>query len=291
MSNQNYRDDATVQTAIRNLFAGSAPERPTDLDQLWQLLGPRFQLTGDVHEGERFVMEAGAYRYVRFNHRAVRAFWLAGFIAWEGYRAVAESTTLNIVDLTRFKGMLNTFDAMISSDDPALEPLPAGVAEPGVFPDRRADPQGRAAAELATIATGWALLHEVRHIKHQQEGTSADPHEVCPTNRRNEELSCDRYATTFLLEQVDVYARAENVEPARVVQKRQLGIYFALFALTVLAKDKWTASNTHPAVQERIDAVQAVMKPHRSEVADAIAHAAFAALRALWPSAPCPSFD
>jgi hypothetical protein len=226
-----------------------------------------------------------------FDKSRLRAFWLAGYIAWEGYRAIAESPTLDAVDLTRFKAMLDAFDGVISSDKADEEPLPAGVAEPGLFPDRTADPQGRAAAELATIAVGWALLHEVRHIRHQREGTSADPYDADPTKRRNEEMSCDSYATQFLLERIEDYAGAEKVSATKVAQKRQLGIYFALFVLTLLAKDKWDASNTHPAVQVRIEAVQAAMNPHRSEIADAIAHTAFAALRAHWPAAPGPFFE
>src|SRR5271170_2121867 len=85
-----YRDDNEVQIAVRDLFLGCAPERKPELDAIWQMLAPKFQLTGDIHEGERFILDAGCYRDVRFNHRVVRAFWLAAYIAWEGYRAIAE---------------------------------------------------------------------------------------------------------------------------------------------------------------------------------------------------------
>jgi hypothetical protein len=73
-----------------------------------------------------------------------------------------------------------------------------------------------------------------------------------------------------------------------VLFKRQLGIYFALFGLTLLAKDNWGATSTHPAVQKRIDAVHQAMEPSRSEIAYAIAHVAFASLRAMWPAVPGP---
>lgn len=36
-------------------------------------------------------MDAGSYRYIRFNHHVVRSFWIGAFAAWEGYRTVAES--------------------------------------------------------------------------------------------------------------------------------------------------------------------------------------------------------
>lgn len=71
------RDDDDVKNAVRHALLGSAPERETELIDLWSVLEPRFQLTDDTHDGERFVMEAGMYRYVRFNHRVVRSFWIA----------------------------------------------------------------------------------------------------------------------------------------------------------------------------------------------------------------------
>src|SRR5262245_9730611 len=129
MTDQDYRDDSDVQTAIRALFLGAAPEREAELSNLWQSLSPIFRLTGDVHEGERFIMDAVAYRYVRFNHRAVRAFWLASYAAWEGYRAVGESPTLESVDIAKFKNLLVGFEKMISSDKSDEVPLPLGVAE------------------------------------------------------------------------------------------------------------------------------------------------------------------
>ncbi|AZN35882.1 hypothetical protein [Iodobacter ciconiae] len=51
-------------------------------------------------------------------------------------------------------------------------------------------------------------------------------------------------------------------------------------------KDNWGASNTHPAVQDRIDAVEATMGAERDELAKVIARTAFAVLRTLWPTAP-----
>jgi hypothetical protein len=114
--------------------------------------------------------------------------------------------------------------------------------------------QGRAASELATIAVAWALLHELRHIRHQREGSGADPHSEDKAAKHAEELSCDAFATTSLLEQIDLCARATVQSADLVRQKRQLGIYFGLFSVTLLAKDKWGKSKTHPAVQARIDA-------------------------------------
>jgi hypothetical protein len=226
---------------------------------------------------------------VRYNHRVLRAFWIASYAAWEGYNAAHKTLTLNTpIDLKRFASLLSAFEAVISSVRPELEPLPEGVAEPGQYADQHLDAEGRVAGELATFAVAWTLLHEIHHIQRQQEGTGAAPYETDPTRRRAEELSCDRFAAQFLLEQVDRYAADAGVAADMIRLKRQLGIYFALFGLTLLAKDNWSDTSTHPAVQKRIDAVHQEMEPLRSEVAYAIAHVSFASLRTMWPAIPCP---
>lgn len=282
------RDDQTVQDSVRHLFVGCAPERTAELDQMWLELAPLFQLTPDEHEGDRIIMDAGAYRYVRFNHRVLRAFWIAGYTAWEGYRTVAESPSLAALEMDRFKELISSFETVISSREPDLELLPDGVAEPGQYADQSQAPQSRAASELATIAVAWALLHEIRHIRHQREGTGADPYDTDPKPKHDEELSCDEFATRFLLDQIDAYAQHKGESSVLVRQKRQLGIYFGLFAVTLLAKEKWEASDTHPAVQNRIDAIRSLIEPDKSVIAAAVAHAAFSALQTLWPKAPNP---
>ena len=228
-------------------------------------------------------MEAGMYRFVRFNHRVVRAFWIAGFAAWEAYRVVAETPELEPLDLKRLVELVNAFERVLESDVPELEALPRDVPEPGQYDD---NPQLRAGGELATLGVGWALLHEVRHLKHQQDGDAADPYEADPTRRRKEELSCDAFATQFLLDQLDSYAQQEKVSPNVVRRKRELGIYFALFAMTLMARDQWGASRSHPSIQARIDAVRTLMGSQRDEVAEAIASVAFATLHALMPGSP-----
>ncbi|WP_369721320.1 phage exclusion protein Lit family protein [Bradyrhizobium sp. LLZ17] len=284
MSENEVRDDHSLQTAVRDLFIGSAPERESDLVGMWKELDLIFQLTPDMHEGDRIIMDAGAYRYIRFNHRVLRAFWIGGYAAWEGYRTVAESPSLQALDLTRFRELVSAYESCLASTEADLEALPVGVAEPGQYPDANIDPQGRAASELATIAVAWALLHELRHIRHQREGTGADPHSEDKSAKHAEELSCDAFATTFLLEQIDLYATGQSADLVR--QKRQLGIYFGLFAVTLLAKDKWGESKTHPAVQVRIDAVRTLMADQKSDIAAAMAHFAFAVLGIVWPGAP-----
>jgi hypothetical protein len=285
MTDDLIRDTHDIQVAAFGNLTGAIPERTTDMESMWRDLEPKFQLTPDILNGDRIILDAGAYRYVRFNHRVMRAFWIAGCAAWEGYRAVAEAPSLGSVKLDRFKELVSAFETTISNDGPELETLPSGVAEPGQYADKAYDVQGCAAAELATIAVAWAFLHELRHIRYQREGTAADAQTSEASAKHDEEFSCDRCATTFILRKVDDYAAATGEPADSVRRKRQLGIYFGLFAITLLAKDKWDATETHPSVEERIQRVRSLMVPP-DEIAAAIAHVAFASLAPNWPGSP-----
>ena len=281
------RNDAEVQNAARDLFVGVAPERRSELFELWKKYSLRFNVLTDAGPDGFFVFDAGAYRDVRFNNRAMRAFWLASFIAWEGYRAIAEDYEADNIDLSRFRDMVDCFNRILTEEDSEGISLPEGIPDPGDLPDGKKMPQMRATAELAMFATGWAFLHEVRHLRHQQErtgATAADP----PEKWREEELSCDLYATQFLLDRADEYAVAAGVPVSKVRQKREIGIYFGLFALVLIGAGYWHETDTHPAMERRIAEVMKKMDANGIRPTDAIAHMAFVALWTVYPEAPGP---
>jgi hypothetical protein len=61
---------------VNFLLGAVAPERQAELAQLWNKYEPEFRLLEDDGPAKQFVMEAGLYRIVRFNHRVMRLFWL-----------------------------------------------------------------------------------------------------------------------------------------------------------------------------------------------------------------------
>jgi hypothetical protein len=78
------------------------------------------------------------------------------------------------------------------------------------------------------------------------EGTGAE-RDAPAIEHHAEEFSCDDYATEFILDGIDSYAAMEKVSADLVRQKREIGIYFALFAMTLVSRDKWGQSASHPA--------------------------------------------
>lgn len=205
------RNDEEIQIAVRNLFLGAVPEREQELVQLWSQYQLRFNLLPDLGPDGLFVMDAGAYRDVRFNHRALRAFWVATFSAWESYRVCAEADA----DLTRLHGLLDTVSAILNADDPTAIQMPPGVPEPGQFVDPDQDAEARAAAELAVFATAWALLHEARHVQFQQERNSA-LESTTASALHAEELACDDFATGFILERIHQYSQSQGASKSLV---------------------------------------------------------------------------
>lgn len=276
------RNDDEVQTAVRNLFLGAVPEREQELAALWNRFQLRFNLLPDQGRDGTFVMDAGAYRDVRFNHRALRAFWVGTYSAWEGYRVCAEGSS----DLRRLRCLLDSVAAILEASDPTTVRLPPGVPEPGHFVDPSLDPQARAAGELAVFASGWALLHEARHIQFQQGGAAAQDG-IALEGPHAEELACDEFATTFILDRACHYAQANQVSEALVAQKRQTGIFFALFAMTAIARGNWSRSATHPSIQERIQASwDQIVARDLNQTAALLGAGAFWSLNQIWEGSP-----
>lgn len=278
------RNESDIQLAVKQLFIGVAPERSDELSKLWDEYQLRFNLLPEDGRDGKFVMDAGAYRDVRFNHRALRAFWVSVFAAWEGYRVALGDA----IDSSRFRSLLDAVHEILETEDPCEVQLPDGIPAPGVFVEARLDSQARAAAELAVFSAGWALLHEVRHIQHQQAGTSAEI-DGALESKHAEEVSCDEFAIRFILERSGDYATQHSVSKELVDQKRQAGVHLALFALTVIARNHWAATKDHPSIQTRIDEVwRGIRRCGMNSEAALIARLAFHSLTEVYVEAPRP---
>lgn len=279
MLDEEKRSDAQIQQAVKALFLGLTPERQGELEQLWDDCQLQFCLFSD---GTEVKLEGGAYRYVHFNHRVLRVIWVSAFAAWEAYSFVQSAFGDEALrDINRLKELLSLALEIRDSSAPEAVPL-LGLPEPGVLPS---DPLLRVPAELAMFATGWAILHEVRHLKHQQEGTSTAEGDD-PEVARAEELSCDRFAAEFIMAKVSDYARERSENAATVRMKRAVGIYFGVVALIILGHPRWDESLSHPSIAARLQAMRSILSAQGLDEALCIAALAVAGLRQVWPDAP-----
>jgi hypothetical protein len=276
---EDKRSDEQIQYAIKALFLGIAPEKRSELERLWDDYQLQFCLFSD---DKGVLMEGGAYRYVHFNHRALRVIWVSAFAAWEAYScAQLACGDGELRSFDRLQDLLGLALKIRGASDPEAVSL-GGLPEPGSLPS---DPQLRAPAELAMFAAGWAMLHEVRHLKHQQDLTSTADGDA-PELARAEELSCDQFAAEFLTESAAQYASAHGEDHAKVRTKRALGVYFGIFALIVLGHPNWKETKTHPSVSDRLRAMQSILNAARLDEAFCVAALALVGLKQVWPDAP-----
>lgn len=324
----------TVQDSVRKMFSASIPERQSELNEFWSKFNMSFQNHSDNHNDGKFIFDAGMYKFIRFNHRVLRIFWIGTFAAMAGYVAIntdqnekvtnftfkrdtvlglfenkelssdltnsklnvlvseflEELADLSSVEFANFENLILAFENTSRDEMPDEKPLPAGIPTPGVMPDRQTDPVKRATAEMAIIAAAWAFLHEVRHIIHQQQGTSYNPYEFTQDEAHKEEFSCDEFATKFILEHMDNYCNESGYDYVLVSRKRRLSIYCALFNMTLLSKNSWGSTESHPRLQDRINKVKELMKEPKDEILDYIVEAMFDSLAKIWPSVPIIKF-
>lgn len=278
---------ATLREAVHEMLLGVAPERTTELQRYWEDFGLQIRILDDDGPDGPIVLDAGGYVFIRFNHRIMRLFWLGSFAMWEGYVAFQHYAATQETSVAKFSEILDCFEATRTATDVDAVPWPTHVPPPGELADHVPGNPARVGGELAIFGVGWAVLHELQHLLHQQAGTAApwDDREAC----KREEHSCDAFATTFLLARIAEYAAATGQSASVISDKRQMGIYCAIFSMTLLSRANWEPGERHPALQERVDAIAAVLDQHRmSKVAAIIAVSAFVSLKLAYPAAPDP---
>ena len=276
-----------LRQTIHEMLLAVAPERTEELQHYWDEFSPQFNILEDDGPDGPVVLDAGGYVNIRFNHRIMRLFWLSSFALWEGYSAYHHYVETEQTDLIRFMEIVDCFEATRIAVDVDTVPWPTWLPLPGDLVDPEPGNPARVGGELAIFGVSWAVLHELQHLIHQQQGTAStwDDVDAC----RHEELSCDAFATNILLERIHEYPVDSAHDAAAVLAKRQTGICCALFAMTLLARDNWGPGTRHPAVQERIDHVFGLMDVRQlSKAAGIIAISAFTTLKMAYPSAPDP---
>jgi hypothetical protein len=289
-----------VSKAIDLLFGGAAPERLEEINLHWGNGNERAFLS----DRAGFLLEAG-FGVVQVNEIALRQIWIlayalsraADFYAWPLLSLAKAQLPFDLKLLAEipdqgdgdaaFDQALDAVAALAEARSVDDVPLPAGipVPAPGV---RSGGVANQAGFDLACMASAYVFLHEVRHILlAQEEGVSLAPVE--------EEVECDRFARSMMLDEVDQYARTHQADPAAVAAKRLLGILFAklaILAITPVAERQ--GSKSHPPVRDRIrSALDAAPDPAPDWFWVAAAGAVAALTRALaaregHPLAPVP---
>jgi hypothetical protein len=99
--------------------------------------------------------------------------------------------------------------------------------------------------DIVALTMAFCFLHEVQHLRF-----AADDNR--PAEPMEEELQCDVFATSYLLDRVSEY-HAQTKEPVdKVASKRAMGIGVALGAVLAMTQDLNSQSGTHPPSTSRL---------------------------------------
>ena len=192
----------------------------------------------------------------------------------------------------RFDEMFEEFVKLYKEKDISTIKMPEGVPEPccAQYSDLQ-EPHVLMAMDLAKLAVAWVFFHEIKHVQDQHERGDAEQGNFKKDKKElhRDEFACDEYATKFLLKKVEQYAQDCAVDPSSAKSNRVLGIYIALFAMTLMKAGDWGESEKHPAMQDRIDNVTKYISSSGTGVADWIVHDIFDRLQHKWPNTSTPA--
>jgi hypothetical protein len=252
------RDD-TVEEALTDgvleLILESAPERRRELYELWERYSPVFERASDQ---KGFRLEGGPFGLILFTMRTMGQIWILGFAAWRAFEAycpygllfsgeIMSQRMAKDWDLVwaeeHLKAGLNKARELRNEENLHDFKWPAEIPIPGLRQPKTT--QEQAVVDLIRIATTFVFLHEIRHAMLTQDHDGYD-------SAVDEEYECDRYAWTFVLQNVTHYCAETRQDYKGVLSKRLMGLMLGLFLiLEITPKDKRQGSAVHPPPAER----------------------------------------
>lgn len=257
---------------VSNLLFGACPERASDFKVFWERFEPRLAIKQD---GPGLAIGAlgnkVSWMYKTFAHDWVVTF--AGFKALVAYsphvffgqalsgeisaRALGDDEGLDAAEAELDELFYFARQIQLVSDLKALD-WPPEVPLPGTSREALAKVEDQACYDIACLAAAATFLHEFRHVQFTAEGNA-------PTVPADEEIACDDFSRTMLLEKVEAYSSSAGQVTEKVASKRVIGLASAALAIAQ-AEPQGMASavqDTHPPTRERF--VHLVLK---ADVAD-----------------------
>lgn len=238
--------------AVKRVILASAPERESELAQIWEKYSPQFRLANDRRD---FVLEAGCMGLVLFTSRSMSYMWLLAFAAQRALGDYADVITasrkigrfdpsyLQQIPISSFGSVLEKIRGIADVENEDDFNWPCQIPHPSQ--GKPGDVEGSMAFDVVCIAAGYSFLHEVKHVQFREDGESLEPHV--------EEHLCDKFARKMLLDNMTQYSAISGDSEEMVLTKRAIGIALGIFLLwTIIPKDIWAGSLSHPSILSRI---------------------------------------
>ena len=259
------QNDVTIP--VYEMIVESAPERQSELDELWRQYSPTFMRASDK---PGYQMEGGAFGMILFTERTAAQMWIIGFAAWRALEAYCPYSFLRIAitpdAMADDAGLADAEQAVSDALQKARELKEIQSLKAFAWPDiplPGATPpittKDRAVVDLIKIGTAFSFLHEVQHEIFK---TSSD----CPEAATKEEYECDKFARDFLLERVSEYSTDTQQDRQGVLNKRIMGILLGAFViLEVTPETRRGGTEKHPPVADRVRKLILEPNYHASE--------------------------
>jgi Peptidase U49 len=245
-----------VSNAVDLLFSGVVPERLSELDALWGRNAERVRLTGSTG----FLLQQ-VWGTIQVSEIALRQIWLTGYAAEQALEAYLAVMTVVGSGGGNFDPDAWHKDLEQARADDKFDELydkvielgcvhdvddidwPLGIPKPAMGLTIKC-PRRKAVFDLVCVAGAWVFAHEVRHNIYEQD-------QDAPDELPQEEIECDRWALTLLIDKADNYAIENGWDPATVRAKRLLGVLIAILTILVVTPRPAWGTDTHPAIADR----------------------------------------
>lgn len=255
---------------IKMLLGGVIPERHDEMKEFLDKYTPYFSCCDDR---PGFVMEAGPFGILKFTQRTMHQMWILGFAANQALHSY--STMLAILRLyngklethqldkiqdqeDKYENLVRSVYKLAEIDDPRSFSWPKTVPKPEN--GKPSDIEGAATFDLICMSGAYIFLHEMKHIAFSLDNNR-------PRIPQDEELQCDSFARSMMLDKLDVYSKMSGYDLGRLNSKRAMSISLALFFMLVITpKECRSGTSTHPSIVERIKSIVGKLSIHDDDI-------------------------
>ena len=208
--------DENTKDEIKRLLGGVIPEREREMSENFIQYNLHIDRCDDR---PGFTIEAGPYGILRFTQRTMYQMWILGFAANQAFHlysdALAHVRELDTNELDqiseqsaeeeKYGWLINAVYELGKVNNMSEFTWPNEVPKPEEGKPK--DEEGALTFDLICMSGAYIFLHEMKHIAFSQDSNA-------PINKHDEELECDLYAKSMMLNKLTTYSKDSGYDYA-----------------------------------------------------------------------------
>lgn len=251
-------EDQLNKVTITEILLCATPEKEDQVRGLLSLID--IQRMSDIVGFEISTI----FKIITYTERTIHQMWLLNISLWASLYAysdviktfLAQERPLNFkviklipeqeIYVTKYKEAFDTYKNINSCPTEEIN-ISDTLSLPN-FKYRPQTPIPAAMHDLHYLSLAFVLLHEVKHIIFKIQGENFK-------NPKEEEIECDKFAYTFLLDQIDAYCSISKEPYNSIIKKRSIAValaYYYFFVTSFINHDIVNTFASHPTFSERI---------------------------------------